>query len=481
MMPERHFSLGEASTFTYLFFQDITDADNLMSIVAFMHLFGKPTPVRPLHFVLTSRPENFRFPKFMGPASMKFPGVRPTSWESVDEDDSRLLAEDSARRIITFFHKHYGIGADMAEAHEIVRVYDGGWPAQSSNLGHALHARDFLFDRKDLVTHDMSDLGQLITGAEYSALQKHFNAEVGLNEEGKLTQDSESVEHRNARRAQIRAAMTRAKEHFASEAGVEALRPLDDLVGCLRADKQKKPLIAFVMAALTGMQRLFEKAPDVMHQRLKKIFGQLFAWDNLAPTYYTMNAEAKNIFKNQFNVDCDTDSIQKVFKELPKCSELDTLFVVPTEVTKGRKEQEDLYKQLHSELMQLEYDLRTPLQKLYGLWNEAKQNVPQPIFDPAVIFLAHTIKMKGWDIDARPLLMDKHEVSFWMFPGDKFDWDRPVFAIRQDDAKAHEVFATDEPGRGVFSCILPFDWRLRNAELLSQNHHDSDLNHSMLQ
>jgi hypothetical protein len=67
----------------------------------------------------------------------------------------------------------------MAEAHEIVRVYDGGWPAQSSNLGHALHARDFLFDRKDLVTHDMSDLGQLITGAEYSALQKHFNAEVG--------------------------------------------------------------------------------------------------------------------------------------------------------------------------------------------------------------------------------------------------------------------------------------------------------------
>jgi len=109
-------------------------------------------------------------------------------------------------------------------------------------------------------------------------------------------------------------------------------------------------------------------------------------------------------------------------------------------VTKGRKEQEDLYKAFHADLQARDYSQRTPLQKLYGLWNEAKQNVPKPIFDPSVIFLAHTLRMKGWDIDSKPLLMDVHEVSFWMFPGEMFDWDRPVFAIRPFDGKMHEVF-----------------------------------------
>ncbi len=36
---------------------------------------------------------------------------------------------------------------------------------------------------------------------------------------------------------------------------------------------------------------------QVFRQSLRKIVGQLFAWDNLAPEYFSHSKEAKNIFR----------------------------------------------------------------------------------------------------------------------------------------------------------------------------------------
>ena len=51
---------SDSKDMLYIFFQDIVDADNLMAIVAHLQHYGAPTKARPLHFVLTQRPENFR-------------------------------------------------------------------------------------------------------------------------------------------------------------------------------------------------------------------------------------------------------------------------------------------------------------------------------------------------------------------------------------------------------------------------------------
>ncbi len=51
---------SDSKDMLYIFFQDVVDADNLMAIVAHLQHYGAPTKARPLHFVLTQRPESFR-------------------------------------------------------------------------------------------------------------------------------------------------------------------------------------------------------------------------------------------------------------------------------------------------------------------------------------------------------------------------------------------------------------------------------------
>jgi hypothetical protein len=448
---------ARSSVATSIFFQDVADADNFASVAAYIERYGNPTPTRPIHFVLTQRPEDLSLPKFHAGSVIRFPGVIPRpSDRTRDAYDTQLVAEDAARRLVTFMHRELGLGASLLHTLELIRVYDGGCPTASSNLSHLVHSRDFLFDRKDLLTGDDADIGALVDGDEYLQLQAQLNGEVVVHPTEGYVVASEPPEIRSRRQELIRSHISKALDHFARSSGKTPLRPLSDLLSWLAEDSN--PIVAFVLAPLTGLSNLFAMDKGgILHSRLARVFGQLFAWDNCAPHFWTRSPVAANILKNQFNVDCDTRAVEHVLEQLGLCSKLGSVVLVPTEVLKST-DQLTFLQELDERLRTQDFKSLPPLQRLWRQWNSIKGDKAQAIFDPAVIFLAHRLECEGPKLAQTNSLMDMASVRFVIHDGAEFGWDRPVFRMTPDDGlrscqQVCERAATRAEGQGALEEI----------------------------
>lgn len=418
----------------YIFFQDVTDADNFMSVVAFIQLYGLPTVENPIHFVLTRRPENLGIPKYTdstGPIKSQI--FNTLGKEFDDPFDSLLIGEDSARRFITFMHKHYYIGKDLAEAYKLIKVYDGGCPDMSSNLSHTTHTRDYLFDRGDLLSPPKS-LGDLITPTEYLELQIKYNKPELLCTQQVYVASLEMVAHRESRQATLRKVITTATNAFKIAIGKQLddniLLPLNTLLTWITEEHKKEKtldIVAFALAPLTGLSNLFKTdITSIFKDNLTFVYGQLFAWDNAArpsgnknddgmdiaePGTYTINSIASNIFKNQFNIDCDTDVVEYILTTLDNCPRLIKITWIPTEMVKN-----PIQQNVHNGYYTNPNLTPSPIFKLWYQWSRIK-GPAQIIFDPSVIFHAYGIETGEYKI-----VTDEKNINYVPHDPVRYNW-----------------------------------------------------------
>jgi hypothetical protein len=433
----------------YIFFQDVADADNFMSVVAFRQLYGAPTSDNPIHFVLTQRPENLGIPKAYngGPINAKL--LREDKHGLDNPEDALLVAEDGARRFIMFMHKHYKIGETLKEAYDLIRVYDGGLPSMSSNLSHLSHKRDYLFDRADLLPRN-GPLGEIITADEYLVLEKQYN-DIPENT-ASYDYDYKNDNSIDARRANIREAINVALGPFKNDINRRGplLRPLTELTSWIEEKQNslgiigKRPVVqvvAFILAPLTGFANMFQiEKGKVLKKYLTNVYGQLFAWDNASPHYFRTTSSV-NILKNQFNVDCDTDAVTYILQELDTCKKLENITWIPSEMLKSPEHMTSIT------LIRTEIKLKgnkSPLEKLWEQWCDIK-GPPQTIFDPSVIFYAHEKEYEK----SKPMIkrIDKikyiphygqlftAEPSYKIFKQSPMQWNRTVYQITKEEEK----------------------------------------------
>ena len=403
----------------YILLQDVADADNFASVAAHIDRYGMPTKENPLHFVLVRRPENFRYPKFFPGCGFSFPGVVPSQPEEVCEEDSRLLAEHGAARLKAFLGL---LGVPL----KYVSVYDGGCPKQTSNLSHLLHARDFLF------VNPVN--GDLATPENYARLQSELNGEVFVDSE-KYSYAKEPESLKVARQQRCRDFMS--QRMF--------LQPLGDLYDWL-AKEDNRPIVAIPLAPLTGFANLFAMDErGILRDRLVRVYGQLFAWDNCAPHFWTRSPQAVNTLMNQFNVDCDTDVVEYVLEQLRRCEKLKHVALVPTEAIKT-PEMQAFYDQLDGELRDTDFDKLPPVARLWRQWNAVKGNKAQPIFDPAVIFLMHQMEIDQSDAKSCANKLFEMTSAHVMIPADQsvYKWNRPVFCLALGDSVGMNMHAALE-------------------------------------
>ena len=498
---------GADPTKCYIFFQDVADADNFMSVVAFIQLYGPPTVDYPIHFVLTQRPENLGIPKYYkdGPINEALFTLDGNIHGPDDTTDALLVAQDGARRFITFMHKNYNIGTSLGEAYRLIRVYDGGLPSMSSNMSHLAHKRDYLFDRADLLNTGRK-IGDIITAKEYASLEVKYNADPfdTPDPEGKPKDYIYNDNKRTAmtRQTILREVITSALKNFKEEIGVDkensVLRPLGELPKWINTKntelsrmKAYIQIIAFLLAPLTGFANMFKiDEGKVLKQHLTHVYGQLFAWDNAArmkldaqgnqlldenkkpvpePGTYTFNPQAVNIFKNQFNIDCDTTAFDDVKKELDNCNNLNKILWVPTEMLKGgvnntfysalynaekgllehdelnklavsallKDEIKEISALLKDEIIFINILVQTPLMKLWSQWSGIKAG-GQTVFDPSVIFIAHDDLVQSETSmikKAVPIEYIKHAPEKYKrkLPKDNIGplYNRPVYQIKE--------------------------------------------------
>jgi hypothetical protein len=85
-----------------IFLQDVADADNFASVAA-EWIKNPPTKEKKFLFVLIVRTEDLRAPKWFPGCGFKFPGAISKGAEAArDEYDTRLVALDNVRRLVTF-------------------------------------------------------------------------------------------------------------------------------------------------------------------------------------------------------------------------------------------------------------------------------------------------------------------------------------------------------------------------------------------
>jgi hypothetical protein len=442
----------------YIFFQDVADADNFMSVVAFIKLYGYPTVDNPIHFVLTQRPENLGIPKAYngGPINAKL--LREDEHGLDNPEDALLVAEDGARRFIMFMHKHYNIGKDLKDAYDLIRVYDGGLPSMSSNLSHLSHKRDYFFDRADLLPRK-GTLGEIITADEYFTLEREYNmdGDTIYKETEQKEYDYKNDNSIDARRANIRYAINKALIPFKRVVGRSdpLLRPLTELTSLIEKTNKSLnpvlPVVAFILAPLTGFANMFQiEKGKVLKQYLTNVYGQLFAWDNGAPQFYRFKADSVNILKNQFNVDCDTNAVEYILNELNTCEKLENITWIPSEMLKSPEHMTSI-THIRTEIKKTVN--KSPLEKLWEQWCDIKGPL-QTIFDPSVIFYAYE-KEYG---KSTPMIKGIDKIKYIQHNGQLFTatpnaffkqlpmkWNRTVYQITEEekDTKHTAVYELD--------------------------------------
>jgi hypothetical protein len=391
----------------YIFFQDVSDADNLLSIVAHIRKYGFPTLLNPLIIVLARRTANFADPHWTQFKDGAFPGLHTKSWETINPEDTALLAENDARHIIEFLHYTQGVGATLAEAAKIIQIYDSGNPSTISPMSNLIHASQFIF----------SERGRVRSITEYNTLLKDLQGDVQMTEgpDEKLFYNPEKdIDGRNARQKRIRDFITDKNEKFKKDAGgiSSCIRPLKELGEMLAKDTRY--IVAYLLAPATGFANLFldKNGGASLRDRLIAVFGQLLAFDNCAPEFYRISKASMNIFRNQFNVGCDISALLQLFKEFLRCCQLKLILTLPTEIVKNLSE---LHTQLYTTLKATNVDTLSPLEQLYVQWCGIKGGRPEIIFDPAVVFIAFGLT----DVETIP-------VEMMVYNGDRFNCNTDV-------------------------------------------------------
>jgi hypothetical protein len=330
--PGKEGEVGERES--VVLFIDAPDPDNPAAVAALVkHVIrGNARLHGCLHVVLTGRPVNLRTAKTSG-SPKKI--IRQDNEEN-NPQHALMVLEDAAARIGNYL-KQCGIDRTM------VTIYDGG-VAPCAPISDRVHDWDFLFDRKDLVTHQEEDCGSILTPEEYRTLCGDINALEEEEREKKLTSILRSY----------------------------PLVPLPTLCEELEQDYVSE-VVLFLGGPATALVKLFKG--DVGSEVLPKVMG-------LYGMFGSLNPGKNTLLSNQFNVACDIEAaseliISNLFPEADK-------YLITTETAKSDNllvSADDMEKN----------GVGSYFVSLQRLWESTHKGKPQPLFDvlPVMAFLKH--------------------------------------------------------------------------------------------
>lgn len=339
-------------------FIDAPDPDNPAAIAALMRhvLTAKENFHQCLHVVLTGRQVNLRTRKTPSDEISLEMLARQEDEES-DFEHAQMALEDSAARIENYLKQ---CDFDLSR----FTIYDGGM-APHAPISDRVHVWDFLFDRKDLVTEQKEDCGDILTPKQYTTLVAQISDLSEEDREKKLKSILRSY----------------------------PLVPLSTLSEELKQDYVSEVVI-FLGGPATALVQLFKgNSGEILH-KVTGLFGMFGA---LEPGVGTL-------LPNQFNVACDIDAaseliIDNLFPQADK-------YLVTSEMAKSENlivSAEDLNKA----------GVRSYFVDLQRLWESEHKDTPQPLFDvlPVMAFLKQYRGCFKWSRKTAVLQVQKGETE----------------------------------------------------------------------
>lgn len=317
-----------------ILFIDAPDPDNPAAALAIIKsVLHSKFDFEILHVVLTGRPVNFRTAKVHESSTTGRQVIRQ-SWETSVPSHAHLLLQDSAARISKYL--------EHCDAFNRVLIYDGGI-APNAPLSDTTHDWDFLFDRRDLVTGNVSDQGEILYPSEYLSLIKKYNL-LSPNE-----RENEIV------------SILRAYK----------LAPLETLK---RKIVESKEVHVFLGGPATAVVNAFEGIRDC--KKIKTFIGMFGASEPGKAT----------LLNNQFNIACDMESAKQLLASsfLPQV----TKYFITTECAK-----QSSFIVSASELEVT--GINSYIVKLQRLWEFTHNNKEQPLFDVLTV-MAFLPKYKSY-------------------------------------------------------------------------------------
>lgn len=327
-------------------FIDAPDPDNPASAAAVVkHLLKRSTPPatsnstattcevdKHLHLVLTGRPTDFRTAKV--PPSVYGGIITRQTWERYDHSHGQRALEDSAARL-----KNYLAKCRIDES--MVTFYNGGI-APVAPISDRVHDWDFLFDRKDLITDDNDDRGNILTPDEYQALVARFCAMSPTGREEKI---------------------------------ISLLRPFRfPSLNTLRRQLESKTcqeITIFLGGPATAVVELFKgKSGDKIRQKVTGLYGM----------FGCLDPGKKTLTPNQFNVACDIPAASELFANnmFPMAEK----YLIPTETAQ-------VEPVMMSSIDFQEKGFPVHFVALQRLWESTHKGNAQPMFDvlPVMAFM----------------------------------------------------------------------------------------------
>jgi hypothetical protein len=330
--PVKQEEVKERESVSIVLFIDAPAPDNPAAVAALIkHVIkGNAKLHQYLHVVLTGRPVNLKTAKLLE--------LPETVARQNDEESNfrhaHMVLEDAAARIENYLKK---CGIDFS----MVTVYDGG-VAPCAPLSDRVHHWDFLFDRKDLVTHQEEDCGSILTPEQYRTLCGDINALEEEEREKKLTSILRSY----------------------------PLVPLPTLCEELEQDYVSE-VVLFLGGPATALVKLFKG--DQGLEILPKVVGLYGIFGSLKPG-------EKTLLSNQFNVACDIEAASELIigNLFPKADK----YLITSETAKNDTllvSAQDLEKT----------GVGSYFVDLQRLWESTSNDKSQPLCDvlPVMIFL----------------------------------------------------------------------------------------------
>lgn len=336
-------------------FIDMPDPDNFVCALATYKLLSlkQEKNNKVLHVVITGRPTNLESksltPQELG-AKLKAGAkigdlLKRGSQESDNLEHAQRVLEDGSVCLSMFLERH-GIARDS------FRIYNGGI-APVAPVSHRMHAREFLFDRGDLIDPSRPQ-GSIISSSEYYKLVKQFD-------------DIEDAKER----ANETLKLLRRKRHDTQ------FLPLTALLDCVGSRKLKLVVGGPTTAVRTLLS--LDGAGQKIASQIIALHGMYGAWDNAKPGSF-------NLFPNQFNVAADIEAAQDLLIHrrfgFP-------MYFVPTETCKDKRlsvTPEMLKATLRTTKADLDGD--GSIVKMYELWFNIQGRRPFFIFDMAPVLSA---------------------------------------------------------------------------------------------
>ena len=312
-----------------LLFIDAPDPDNPAAAAAIYKnlLLHNSSPGRrrsTVHIVLTGRPVDLKTAK--NDLRVSGSDILRQEWEKSEPIHARKLLEDSAARIHNYLVKCNVEARDIA-------IYDGGI-APTAPLSDVVHDWDFLFDRKDLITNQPGDEGEILTPQEYTSLVAEFSDLTAQEREQRLI------------------ALLRPY----------SLRPLSHLRKQMESSECSKVVI-FLGGPATALVRLFSETKEHVQLKVVSLYGM---FGSLRPGVATL-------LPNQFNVSCDVEAACNLFIDsnmLP----LTDKYLITTETAKN-----DVFMISADDLSGT--DVPSYFVDLQRLWESTHEGRVQPMFD----------------------------------------------------------------------------------------------------